>query len=79
MAFVSQAALDGGVEERLGLGKEVAAVVGTRSVTKADMVRNDATPEVSVDPETFEVTADGEKLWCEPVEKIPLAQRFFLF
>lgn len=79
VAFVSQAALDGGVEERLGLGKEVAAVVGTRSVTKADMVRNDATPEVSVDPETFEVTADGEKLWCEPVEKIPLAQRFFLF
>jgi len=79
VAFVSGLAASDDVEGRLGLGKEVAAVVDTRNVTKADMVRNDATPEVSVDPETFEVVADGKRLWCDPVEKIPLAQRFFLF
>jgi len=79
VAFVSGLAASDDIKGRLGLGKEVAAVVGTRKVTKADMVRNFATPEVSVDPETFEVVADGKRLWCDPVEKIPLAQRFFLF
>jgi urease len=79
IAFVSGMAVSDGIKERLGLGKEVAAVVGTRNIGKADMVRNDATPDVSINPETFEVVVDGKRLWCDPVEKIPLAQRFFLF
>jgi urease len=79
IAFVSNMAVCDGIGERLGLGKEVAAVVGTRHVTKADMVRNSAMPDVRIDPETFEVVADGKRLWCDPVEKVPLAQRFFLF
>ena len=79
LAFVSGMAAADGIGERLGLGKEVAPVVGTRGVRKADMVRNDATPDVRIDPETFEVVADGKRLWCEPSEKVPLAQRFFLF
>ena len=79
VAFVSGMAAEDGIGERLGLGKEVEAVVGTRNISKADMIRNDATPDVSIDPETFEVVADGKRLWCDPMEKIPLAQRFFLF
>ena len=79
IAFVSNMAACDGIGERLDLGKEVAPVVGTRHISKADMVRNDATPDISIDPETFEVIADGKRLWCDPVEKIPLAQRFFLF
>lgn len=63
----------------MGLGKEVAPVVGTRNISKADIVRNDETPDVQIDAETFEVVADGKRLWCDPVEKIPLAQWFFLF
>lgn len=78
-AFVSQMAAEDGIGERLGLGKEVAPVVGTRHIGKADMIRNVATPDVSINPETFEVIADGKRLWCDPLEKIPLAQRFFLF
>ena len=54
-------------------------VIGCRSVGKSDMKLNDATPEITVDPETFRVTADGEHLTCEPAEKLPLAQRYFLF
>lgn len=79
IAFVSNMAACDGIGERLGLGKEVAPVVGTRHVSKADMVRNYATPDVRINPETFEVVADGKRLWCEPVAKLPLAQRFFLF
>ena len=79
VAFVSAAAVQDGVGEKLGLGKEVAGVKGTRDLSKGDMVRNFATPEVEIDPETFEVVADGKRLWCEPAEKVPLAQRFFLF
>mmetsp|Transcript_20073 Transcript_20073/g.40270 ORF Transcript_20073/g.40270 Transcript_20073/m.40270 type:complete len:948 (+) Transcript_20073:94-2937(+) len=79
IAFVSQMAANDGIGERLDLGKEVAPVVGTRHIGKADMIRNFATPDVSINPETFEVIADGKRLWCDPLEKIPLAQRFFLF
>ncbi|KAL7464468.1 hypothetical protein ACHAXS_004802 [Conticribra weissflogii] len=79
VAFVSRLAAEDGIGERLGLGKMVEAVRGTRTVRKKDMVRNDATPEVTIDPETFEVVADGKRLWCDPVEKVPLAQRYFLF
>jgi urease alpha subunit len=79
IAFVSDMAVAHGIGDRLSLGKEVAAVVGTRHVSKADMVRNDATPDVSIDPETFEVVANGKRLWCDPLDKVPLAQRFFFF
>jgi len=79
VAFVSNMAACDGIGERLNLGKEVAPVVGTRHISKADMIRNDTTPDVSINPETFEVVADGKRLWCDPVDKIPLAQRYFLF
>ncbi|KAL3781963.1 hypothetical protein HJC23_001308 [Cyclotella cryptica] len=79
IAFVSEMAVASGVRDRLSLGKEVAAVVGTRNVSKADMVRNYSTPDVSINPETFEVVADGKRLWCDPLDKVPLAQRYFFF
>jgi urease subunit alpha len=79
VTFVSQAALEAGVGAELGLQKQLIAVRGTRSLTKADMVRNSATPEIEVNPETYEVRADGELLTCEPAEELPLAQRYFLF
>ena len=77
--FVSQAALAGGVAERLGLERQVLAVQGTRSVGKASMLLNSATPQIDVHPETYEVRADGELLTCEPAETLPLAQRYFLY
>jgi urease subunit alpha len=79
VSFVSRAGSEAGVAERLGLAKEVVPVKGTRDVGKADMVLNDWTPEIEVDPETYEVRADGERLTCEPATELPLAQRFFLF
>jgi urease subunit alpha len=78
VTFVSQAALDAGLDS-LGLSKPLLAVSGTRSVRKQDMVLNDTTPSVDVDPETYEVRADGELLTCEPATELPLAQRYFLF
>ncbi len=77
--FVSAAAANAGVGEALGLSKEMIGISGTRSVTKADMILNDATPKMEVDPETYEVRADGELLTCEPAAELPLAQRYFLF
>ena len=79
VAFVSGAAVAEGIGERYGLEKDVVAVSGCRTVSKKDMILNDSTPDVKVDPETFEVIADGEKLTCDPVYEVPLAQRFFLF
>ena len=80
VTFVSQAALDDGLKGRLGLAKDLIAVQGTRSaISKASMVLNDATPHIEVDPETYEVRADGELLTCEPAEVLPMAQRYFLF
>ena len=77
--FVSKAGLEAGLRERLGLSKELLAVSGTRTVRKADMLLNDATPAMEVDPETYEVRADGELLTCEPASELPMAQRYFLF
>ena len=78
--FVSQAALDDGIASRLGLGKNLLAVRNTRGgISKASMVLNDATPFMEVDPETYEVRADGELLTCEPASLLPMAQRYFLF
>ena len=79
VTFVSQAALHNAAVAALGLHKPLVAVKGCRRVTKADMVLNDATPEIEVDPETYVVRADGEHLSCEPATELPLAQRYFLF
>jgi urease alpha subunit len=79
VAFVSAAAVLDGVGERLELGKQAVAVKNCRSISKKDMVLNDHTPEMRVDPETFEVMADGELLRCDPLKSVPLGQRYFLF
>lgn len=79
LTFVSQAALAAGVPEKLGLTKGVAAVANCRKIGKAQMIHNQATPQIEVDPETYEVRADGEVLTCEPAEILPMAQRYFLF
>ncbi|MCC6984713.1 MAG: urease subunit alpha [Bauldia sp.] len=79
VTFVSKAAADDGIADRLGLDRTVLAVKNTRKLTKAAMVHNSATPVIEVDPETYEVRADGEFLTCEPAEVLPMAQRYFLF
>ena len=79
IAFVSQACHEQQGTKDYGLQKRVEPVIGCRSIGKKDMKLNDATPEITVDPETFRVTADGEHLTCEPAETLPLAQRYFLF
>ena len=77
--FVSRAALEDGIPHRLGLQKDVLAVQHCRSITKSDMRLNSATPQIEVDPETYEVRADGKLLTCEPAAELPLAQRYFLY
>ena len=80
VTFVSKAAVERGVREKLGVEKELVAVENTRGgIGKASMVLNDATPHIEVDPETYEVRADGELLTCEPATVLPMAQRYFLF
>ena len=77
--FVSGAAIEAGVAEQLGLGRQVLAVKGTRGIGKADMKLNAALPKIEVHPETYEVRADGVLLTCEPARSLPLAQRYFLY
>ncbi|MEO0357569.1 MAG: urease subunit alpha [Pseudomonadota bacterium] len=79
VVFVSQAAADDGVRERLGLAKQTLPVTNTRTIGKKDLKLNDATPQVEVNPETYEVRADGEILTCQPAAEVPMAQRYFLF
>jgi urease subunit alpha len=79
VVFVSAAAQADGVRGTYGLAKETLAVPGTRNIGKSDMVHNSATPQIEVNPETYEVRADGELLICEPARELPLAQRYFLF
>ena len=80
VTFVSKAAFDAGLQARLGVDKAMVAVENTRGgIGKHSMVLNDATPHVEVDPETYEVRADGELLTCEPATVLPMAQRYFLF
>jgi urease subunit alpha len=79
VSFVSKTAAELGLGDSLGLSKETIGVSGTRTVTKKDMVLNDYMPEMSVDPETYEVRADGQLLICEPAKELPMAQRYFLF
>jgi urease subunit alpha len=79
LTFVSQAALAAGIGGRLGLAKTLVPVKGIRTLRKADMVLNGYAPRMSVDPETYEVRADGMLLTCEPATSLPMAQRYFLF
>ena len=80
VSFVSQAGLDAGVKDALGLERDLLPVADTRGgIGKKSMILNDATPVLEVDPETYEVRADGELLTCEPANVLPLAQRYFLF
>ena len=79
LTFVSQAAIDGGVAEKLGLKRRLEAVRNTRNISKADMKLNDYQPDISVDPQTYVVKADGVELLCEPADELPLAQRYYLF
>jgi len=79
LAFVSRRAEQAGVAERYGLTKRAVAVRGCRSIGKRDMKLNDALPRITVDPETYVVTADGEALRSAPASVLPLAQRYFLF
>jgi urease alpha subunit len=77
--FVSQAAVDANIQEKYPLRRRIEAVKHCRSLTKSDMIYNDATPQMSIDPETFEVIADGQLLKCDPINRVPLGQRYFLF
>ncbi len=79
LTFVSKAAVEGHLSHHLGIRKATVAVENCRSIGKADMIHNSATPNIEVDSETYEVRADGELLTCEPAAELPLAQRYFLF
>jgi urease subunit alpha len=79
VTFTSRAAHDAGIRERLGLRRRVAPVGGCRALTKADMLRNDRTPRIDVDPETYEVRVDGELATVPPASRLPMAQLYFLF
>ncbi|WP_183898739.1 urease subunit alpha [Rhizobium metallidurans] len=79
VTFVSQAALDDGIGEKLRLSKQLAAVKGTRTVRKKDMVHNNLTPKLEVDPQNYNVRVDGQLITCEPADVLPMSQRYFLF
>jgi urease subunit alpha len=79
LTFISQAARDAGLPEALGLKKQIAVVKGCRDVQKTDLIHNDYLPDIDVDPQTYQVKADGVLLWCEPADVLPMAQRYFLF
>ena len=79
VTFVSQAAMKAKIPVRYGLEKRCVPVIGCRDVGKKDMIHNDWQPKITVDPETYQVVADGQLLMCEPAEVLPLAQRYFLF
>lgn len=79
LTFISQAAAEAGLPEQLGLKKRIAVVKGCRNVQKTDLIHNDYLPNIDVDPQTYQVKADGVLLWCEPADVLPMAQRYFLF
>jgi urease subunit alpha len=76
--FMSQASIELGVPEELGLESQIYAVQGTRTVSKQDMVLNDRTADITINPETFEVQVDGEVATSEPADKLPLTQKYFI-
>jgi urease subunit alpha len=79
VSFVSPAALDDGLPDRLGLARELVPVADVSRRGKADMINNDALPDITVDPDTFTVRIDGEVVEAAPAEELPMAQRYFLF
>ena len=79
ISFVSQAAQDDKLAEKIDLIKTTLPVQNTRTISKSDMLMNNYQPEIEVNPETYEVHADGELLTCEPAKELPMAQRYFLF
>lgn len=79
ITFMSKSAIQKGVPERLGLKRRISKVENCRNISKKDMKWNDATPDIDIDPETYEVKVDGEVITCEPVDELPMAQRYFLF
>ncbi|MBW7881412.1 MAG: urease subunit alpha [Caldilineaceae bacterium] len=79
VTFMARAACEAGVGAQLGLARRIVPVQRCRTVGKADMIHNDAMPVIEVNPETYEVRADGELLTCEPASCLPMAQRYFLF
>lgn len=79
LTFVSEAAIQNKQLLDLGLSKSLVPVHNTRSISKKDLILNNALPKIEVDPETYIVKADGEELYCEPAKEVPLAQRYFLF
>ena len=79
ITFVSKAAVENGIKEKLDLKKNILPVKNCRNIGKKDMVLNNAMPKITVDPETYEVKADGETLKCEPAKVLPLAQLYNLF
>ncbi len=79
VTFFSKAAIAEGVPESLGLKKRAVACRDTRTVRKKDLILNDYAPKMEVDPQTYEVRADGQLLTCEPADVLPMAQRYFLF
>ncbi|QNH06010.1 urease subunit alpha [Pseudomonas sp. B11D7D] len=79
ITFISQAAFDAGVPQQLGLQKQIGVVKGCREVQKTDLIHNGYLPNIEVDPQNYQVKADGQLLWCEPAEVLPMAQRYFLF
>ncbi|WEG17242.1 urease subunit alpha [Alkalihalophilus pseudofirmus] len=79
ITFMSQASIDLGVPERLGLTKMISPVRNIRNLSKLDMKLNNALPQIEINPKTYQVFADGEEISCEPVSSVPLGQRYFLF
>ncbi|MDX1739422.1 MAG: urease subunit alpha, partial [Alphaproteobacteria bacterium] len=79
VTFVSKSAIAADIRDKFGLSKQLLAVTNCRNISKADMKLNDYTPDVTVDPETYEVKADGDVLSCQPATELPMAQRYFLF
>jgi len=79
ITFMSQSAITACVPAHLGLQKKIAPVANCRRIGKKDMIHNRATPDIEVDPETYEVRVDGMLAACDPARELPLAQRYFLF
>jgi urease subunit alpha len=79
VTFLSKAAYDSGIHNHLGLSRKAVAVSKCRGLSKSDMINNNYLPKMHVDPDTYEVRANGELLTCEPSRELPLAQRYFLF
>ena len=79
ITFMSKASIAAGVPDQLGLKRRTEAVKNTRAIGKADMIHNSGLPAIEVDPQTYEVRADGVLLTCEPATELPMAQRYFLF